>query len=145
MQHLKIYTKQDILKHTNIRRFETKLGERLQIISNPKDIEDSLQHTTARYIIIGVPEDIGVRANLGVGGADTAWVSFLNAFLNSQSNDFLQGEEILLLGHFDFSTVAELIEESAFSANQQSKSFVLSLFLLFQTWHCLVSTHFSQL
>ncbi len=119
MQHLKIYTKQDILKHTNIRRFETKLGERLQIISNPKDIEDSLQHTTARYIIIGVPEDIGVRANLGVGGADTAWASFLSAFLNSQSNDFLQGEEILLLGHFDFSTVAELIEESAQSFEEK--------------------------
>ncbi|MDI9366050.1 MAG: formimidoylglutamase [Flavobacterium sp.] len=119
MQHLKIYTKQEVLSYTNIRRFETKLGERLQIISNPKDLEESLQKTSARYVIIGVPEDIGVRANLGVGGADTAWQSFLDAFLNSQSNDFLSGEEILLLGHFDFSAVAELIEESAQSFDEK--------------------------
>jgi len=119
MQHLKIYTKQDVLSYTKIRRFETKLGERLQIISNPKDLEESLQKTSARYVIIGVPEDIGVRANLGVGGADTAWQSFLDAFLNIQSNDFLGGEEILLLGHFDFSAVAELIEESAQSFDEK--------------------------
>lgn len=119
MQHLKIYTKQDVLSHTKIRRFETKLGERLQIISNPKDLEESLQKTSARYVIIGVPEDIGVRANLGVGGADTAWQSFLDAFLNIQSNDFLSGEEIILLGHFDFSAVAELIEESAQSFDEK--------------------------
>jgi formiminoglutamase len=119
MQHLKIYTKQDVLSYTKIRRFETKLGERLQIISNPKDLEESLQKTAARYVIIGVPEDIGVRANLGVGGTDTAWQSFLDAFLNIQSNDFLGGEEIILLGHFDFSAVAELIEESAQSFDEK--------------------------
>jgi formiminoglutamase len=39
MQHLKIYNRQDVLSVTKIRRFETKLGERLQILSNPSDIE----------------------------------------------------------------------------------------------------------
>ncbi len=119
MQHLKMYTKQDILNITKVRRFETKLGERLLTLTNLKDIEDSLQKTSARYVIVGVPEDIGVRANLGVGGTDTVWASFLNAFLNSQSNDFLQGEEILLLGHFDFGEVSELIEESAQSFDEK--------------------------
>lgn len=119
MQHLKIYSKQDVLAHTKIRRFETKLGERLQIISNPKNIEESLQNTSARYVVFGVPEDIGVKANLGVGGTDTAWVPFLEAFLNIQSNDFLQGEEILLLGHFDFSEISEVIEQSAQSFDEK--------------------------
>ena len=119
MQHLKIYTKQDVLEYTNIRRFETKLGERLQVVSNPKNIEESLQNTAARYVIVGVPEDIGVKANLGVGGSDTAWKPFLQAFLNSQSNDFLSGEEILLLGHFDFSQIAAVIEQSAQSFDEK--------------------------
>ena len=78
MQHLKIYNKQDILNHTKIRRFETRLGERLQIITNPKNIEESLQNTKARYVVFGVPEDIGVKANLGVGGTDTAYYKSLD-------------------------------------------------------------------
>ncbi|MFL9483818.1 formimidoylglutamase [Chitinophagaceae bacterium LWZ2-11] len=113
MKHLKVYTKQDVLALTKIRQFETKVGERLQVVSNINDIESSLQKSNAKYVLVGVPEDIGVKANLGVGGADTAWIPFLQSFLNTQSNDFLQGEEILLLGHFDFSDVSNLIEGSA--------------------------------
>ncbi len=119
MQHLKVYSKKDVLNHTKIRRFETRLGERLQVITDAKSIEESLQASNARYVIIGVPEDIGVKANLGVGGTDTAWIPFLDSFLNIQSNDFLQGEEILLLGHFDFSEVAKVIEQSAQSFDEK--------------------------
>ena len=42
MHHLKIYSKQDILSLTKIRRFETKLGERLQVIQDTSDIARSL-------------------------------------------------------------------------------------------------------
>src|SRR4051794_32480686 len=93
MQHLKIYNKQDLLSLTRLRRFETKLGERLQVIANADNIEDSLRTSTASFVIIGIPEDIGVKANYGIGGADTAWMSFLQSFLNLQSNDFLDGKE----------------------------------------------------
>jgi len=119
MKHFKCYSKQDILNLTKIRRFETKLGERLQVANNPQNIEASLQQTSARYVLIGIPEDIGVKANLGTGGADTVWLPFLQSFLNTQSNDFLQGEEILLLGHFDFSAIANLIEQSAQSFDEK--------------------------
>lgn len=113
MQHLKIYNRQDVLSVTKIRRFETKLGERLQILSNPSDIETSLKQSSAKFVLIGVPEDIGVRANHGTGGTETAWLPFLQSFLNIQSNDFLDGNEILLLGHFDFSDIEHLIELNA--------------------------------
>ena len=113
MQSFRFYNKEDVLTLTKIRRFETKLGERVQLPNSREQFEQVLQKSNAKYVLFGVPEDIGVRANDGVGGADTAWFPFLTSFLNIQSNDFLQGEEILLLGHFDFTHLESLIEENA--------------------------------
>jgi formiminoglutamase len=113
MQHLKVYNKQDILSLTTIRKFETRLGERVSVVANPASLTQSLEQTTAEYILVGIPEDIGVKADGGVGGADTAWIPFLQNFLNIQSNDFLLGESILLLGHFDFYELPALIEANA--------------------------------
>ena len=98
VQHFKIYSKQDILSLTKIRRFETKLGELVQVLGTPQNLEQELEQSSSKFVIIGVPEGIGIKANLGIGGADTAWVPFLQSFLNIQSNDFLQGNNILLLG-----------------------------------------------
>lgn len=117
--HFKFYDKQDVLYLTRIRRFETKLGERIQVINDKHQLEQSLQQSTARYVIIGIPEDIGVKANYGTGGTDSAWIPFLSSFLNIQSNDFLGGEEMLLLGHFDFGDVKYLIEQNAHSNEER--------------------------
>ena len=113
MSHFKFYHKQDVLSQTRIRRFETKLGERLQILKDPAALEASLQASSAQYVLLGIPEDIGVKANMGIGGTDSAWLAFLQSFLNIQSNDFLEGSNILLLGHFDFSDMESLIEQHA--------------------------------
>ncbi len=118
MKHFKFYTKEDILSVTKIRRFETKLGERLQNITSEDDWQEALQHATAKYVIIGIPEDIGIKANYGLGGADTAWLPFLHSFLNIQSNDFLVGENIMLLGHFDFGDIKYLIETNAYGQEE---------------------------
>jgi len=88
MQHLKIYNKQDILSLTKIRRFETKLGERINVVQDAGDIAKSLAATTAKYVLFGIPEDLGAKGNYGVGGTDTIWIPFLQSFLNIQSNDF---------------------------------------------------------
>jgi formiminoglutamase len=113
MSHFKFYNKHDVLSLTRIRRFETKLGERLQVITDPSALEASLQHSSATFVLLGIPEDIGVKANMGIGGTDSAWLSFLQAFLNTQSNDFFEGSNIILLGHFDFSDIESLIEKNA--------------------------------
>ncbi|MFT3823162.1 MAG: formimidoylglutamase [Chitinophagaceae bacterium] len=119
MKHFKVYDKQDVLSYTRIRKFETKLGECIQIAADKKNIEESIKQSAAPFVLLGIPEDLGVRANYGVGGADTAWTSFLGAFLNIQSNDFLTGDEILLLGHFDFIDAQPLIEQNASSYDEQ--------------------------
>ncbi len=113
MQQLKVYSKQDILALTRIRKFETKLGEQVLVVADPGNVPTSIEQTPAEYVLLGIPEDIGARANEGEGGTDSAWIPFLRNFLNIQSNDFLTGSSILVLGYFDFSEMSRLIEANA--------------------------------
>jgi formiminoglutamase len=123
MQHLKIYNRQDLVSLTKIRRFETKAGELMLVADDPANIQQSLERTPAEYILIGIPEDIGIRADGGHGATDTAWVPFLQSFLNIQSNDFLEGGSILLLGHFDFSELRRLIEANAHDPQEKIEAY----------------------
>ncbi|MEO6488295.1 MAG: formimidoylglutamase [Ferruginibacter sp.] len=118
MKHFKFYSKSDILSITKVRRFETKLGERMQHLRSGDDWPEMLKNSTAKYVLLGIPEDIGVKANHGIGGADTSWLPFLHSFLNIQNNDFLSGENILLLGHFDFGDIKYLIENNAYNQEE---------------------------
>jgi formiminoglutamase len=113
MKHLKIYNKQDILSLTKIRRFETKVGERLHTLKADASLETSIEQSPARYVLVGIPEEIGVKANHGNGGTETAWIPFLQSFFNVQSNDFFSGDDILMLGHFDFGDLKWLIDNNA--------------------------------
>jgi formiminoglutamase len=123
MKHCKFYTKEDILSLTKVRRFETKVGERLQYLHQHGDWAAALAQSDARYVLLGIPEDIGVKANMGQGGADTAWLPFLAAFLNVQSNEFFNGENILLLGHFDFGDIKYLIENNAQGEHERVEAY----------------------
>lgn len=118
ISRLKRYEKKEILSRTHMRRYETKLGE-IILCDAAGDIEKAISETRANYILFGIPEDIGVKANHGKGGADSTWFPFLESFLNIQSNDFLQGENIFLAGHFDFSDAEKLINVNA--ANEDEK------------------------
>src|SRR6218665_2036770 len=118
MKHFKFYNKKDILSLTKVRRFETRIGERLQYLKEDSEWPEGLQDSSAKYVLLGIPEDIGVKANHGIGGADTNWLPFLNDFLNVQSNDLFTGENILLLGHFDFGDLKYLIENNAYGPDE---------------------------
>src|SRR4030095_13977172 len=98
---------------TKLRRFETKLGERIQVVHNAVELERSIAASNAKYVLFGIPEDLGAKGNFGIGGADTLWIPFLQSFLNIQSNDFLDGAELLLAGHFDFGDMQYLIDTTA--------------------------------
>src|SRR5690606_11412928 len=84
---------------------ETKLGQKVQFVESL----EALEKTEAEFVIFGIPEDIGVRANYGNDGAATAWQAFLKAFLNVQENDFNSGENIVLLGEIN---TAELMQKA---------------------------------
>lgn len=122
-QHLKIYNREQVLSFTKVRRFETRIGEVIQTLEDTNNLEVAIQQNNARFVIVGVPEDIGVKANYGSGGAQGAWNSFLSHFLNIQSNDFFEGSNMLLLGHLNFAGVGEVIESNAGSADERIEAF----------------------
>lgn len=119
MKHFRYYAKQDILNITRLRRYECKLGERLKTVDASSDILGQLAASSAKFVLFGIPEDIGVQANHGVGGADSAWMPFLRSFANIQSCDRFNGDEVVLLGHFDFSDVEELVNRNAKSYDEK--------------------------
>jgi formiminoglutamase len=123
MVHFKMYNKQDILSLTKLRKFETKLGERILAAQDHSTAEEAIKSSPATYVLVGIPEDIGIKANDCTGGADTAWIPFLQSFLNIQSNDFLSGEEVLLLGHFDFGDIQYLIETNAYGPEERLQAY----------------------
>jgi formiminoglutamase len=99
---LRILSQQDGNALVSRRTGEVKLGERI-LFADPGDWETSLRSTEARFVLLGIPEDIGVRANGGIGGAHTAWPAALASLLNIQATDKLDGAELVVLGAFDCS------------------------------------------
>jgi formiminoglutamase len=120
--HFKFYRKDDILSLTRIRRFETKLGEQVHVLTDDHGPE-AFTRIDARYVVVGIPEDIGVQANGGTVGASTGWISFLQYFLNIQSNDFLSGDDICVAGYFDFGDIQYLIERNAQNEEERIEAF----------------------
>lgn len=121
MDSFKIYSQSDIDGEVSIRDGEEKLGQHVQTYrlclparqageehSDAAISIENLKKSTAKFVLLGIPEDIGVRANFGVAGAKTAWKSTLKALLNTQSNSFLNGEEVLVLGHFEIDEPVDL-------------------------------------
>jgi len=91
---------------------EVRLGERVKVLdlSAGDDLELALSASPARYVLLGLPEDIGVRANYGRGGAYSAWNPVVATLLNVQSNRYFTGDQLLVLGHVDFT---ELMQKAA--------------------------------
>jgi formiminoglutamase len=111
--------KEDVLALTQLRKWETKLGELVQAIQPGLTVQKELEQSTAVYVVFGIPEVVGMRASTGMAGNSTAWPLFLKALFNMQSNDFLEGDEILVLGHFDFTEMEQLIEKTALDADEK--------------------------
>lgn len=109
--NFQLLEKNDVEAIVSKREGETKLGECIQLAT--VDLKETLANSKSMFVLFGVAEDIGPRANCGRGGANSAWQAFLPKFLNIQSTQKLSGEEILLLGHFDFS---ELMKETDLKA-----------------------------
>lgn len=104
---LTIYDLKKIHSLTNIRPGETKFGEKVRYINPEEDLEEQLQLSDAKYVLFGIPEDIGVVGNHGIPGTRNAWNALLKALLNIQHNAIVKGSRVLLLGHLDFSDMME--------------------------------------
>tara|TARA_Y100000782_G_scaffold115337_1_gene157061 strand:+ start:1109 stop:2140 length:1032 start_codon:yes stop_codon:yes gene_type:complete len=109
-EHLIVYDKALLEHYIGKRKGETKLGEKLQLADSSENWQQALMDSDARFVLLGLPEDIGIRGNLGKRGSVRAWEHFLKAFSNIQSNRFLSGESILLLGHINFTPLLEKVD-----------------------------------
>ena len=83
------------------RAYDTKIGEKVKLCPRDTSWSQWIQATSAEVIILGLCEDIGVRANYGREGTAGIWSVFLHAFCNMQSNVWLSGEETVILGAYE--------------------------------------------
>ncbi len=100
MKALKLYTEENCLPFISKRGGETKFGEAVQFVSKLED----LKKLPAKYVLLGIPEDIGVRANYGNEGTSKAWEHGLKSLLNIQKNEFTEPENVIILGEIDCET-----------------------------------------
>ena len=123
MKSLVLYSKKDIEHLTRKRTNETKIGEDIIVLNSLTNWEDELKKTDCKFVLLGIPEDVGVRANYGRGGAHTAWKPALDSFLSQQSNTFLNGKNICILGH----VYVDDVMETSNSLNIKNKNEMIEL------------------
>ena len=96
---LKLYSHKTLSGLISKRVGEIKIGERFHFINQftSKKLSQSKQQGV-KFVLLGISEDVGPRANNGKGGANLGFEAFIRTFINFQSNQFFNGNECLLLG-----------------------------------------------
>lgn len=96
------YTRSEIDRLIAHRKGEVKFGQRIRLLNEEQDLEEQFRETKAKYVLFGVPEDIGVMGNLGRKGTRYAWDAALKQLLNTQNHKGNKAKRVLLLGYLDF-------------------------------------------
>lgn len=99
MEDFKIYNSRSIEKVMNKRKGEVKFGEKVNFIES----FDQLKNSSCKYVLFGIPEDLGVRANAGKAGTANAWHVCLSSLVNIQANRYTNPENVILLGEVNCS------------------------------------------
>ncbi|MDQ8014656.1 MAG: formimidoylglutamase [Flavobacterium nitrogenifigens] len=115
MEKLIPFTINDLAKVTNHRSGELKFGEKMIVIPPGVDKVSFLKESEAKYALLGIPEDIGVRANYGRPGAASAWQCAIKSIANIQHNRFCKGSNIIVLGQINVSNEMREVENLDFN------------------------------
>ncbi len=107
MSLLKIYSEKDVSTFIKKRVGEIIFGEKVSFVESLED----LNNHPAKYVLLGIQEDIGVRANYGNPGTSKAWEAALGSLLNIQHNLLTNAENVILLGEIDCETQMKQAEE----------------------------------
>lgn len=111
MEKLILLEKLEVNNLLNTRDGEIKFGEQIKLLSNVSNIYDAIKSLDVDYVIFGLPEDVGVFANLGNTGTYNAWNATIKVLLNIQSNPFTVANRVLILGHLDFTEELEQLSK----------------------------------
>ena len=101
MENLIRLTEEKLREITNFRKGETKFGERVITIPEEISVNDFLRNSDVKFVLFGIPEDIGVKANFGRAGTASAYQNALKSLVNIQHNRFAKGYNLIVLGHID--------------------------------------------
>lgn len=89
---------------------ESKFGEHIKLLTSVSNIYEQLISLDVSYVLIGLPEDVGVFANYGKSGTSTTFNAVIKVLLNTQSNQFTHANKVLILGHLDFNEELEKLK-----------------------------------
>ncbi len=117
MGFLKIYSEKNVASFIKKRAGETKFGEKVAFVEKLED----LKNHPAKYVLLGIPEDIGVRANFGNPGTLKAWNAALGSLLNIQHNHLTDAENVILLGEIDCDTQMKQAESISKEENHYAE------------------------
>jgi formiminoglutamase len=111
----------DLAKVTNHRSGEVKFGEKMITIPKEENPIEFIKNSEARYVLLGIPEDVGIRANFGRPGADSAWKSAISSIANIQHNRFCKGSQIIILGTLNVANEMEQAKDLDFQKTADRK------------------------
>ncbi|TDE52590.1 formimidoylglutamase [Flavobacterium sp. GT3P67] len=115
MEKIIPFTIKDLAKITNHRSGEIKFGEKMITVPKETDPVEFLKTCEAKYVLFGIPEDIGIRANFGRPGAASAWDSAIKSIANIQHNRFCKGSQLIVLGQLNVSVEMKEVEHLDFN------------------------------
>jgi formiminoglutamase len=115
------FTISDLSKITNHRSGEVKFGEQMLTVPKDSDIKEFIKTCEPQFVLFGIPEDIGVRANFGRPGAASAWDCAIASIANIQHNRFCKGSQIVVLGALDVAEEMELVQNLDFNVTADRK------------------------
>ncbi|WP_412463778.1 formimidoylglutamase [Flavobacterium mekongense] len=121
MERIIPFTMTDLAKVTNHRSGEVKFGEKMLTIPKCENCMTFLKNCEAKYVLLGIPEDVGIRANFGRPGAASAWQSAISSIANIQHNRFCKGSQIVVLGKIDISKEMEEAKDLDFHKTADRK------------------------
>jgi formiminoglutamase len=121
MEKLIPFSITDLAKVTNHRSGEVKFGEKMVTLPKGENCIDFLKNSDAKYVLFGIPEDVGVRANYGRPGAASAWESAIKSIANIQHNRFCKGSQIIVLGKLDITQEMEQAKDLDFLKTEDRK------------------------
>jgi formiminoglutamase len=84
----------DVNAWLNIRAGEQRIGE----VCHSFEPSVPLADHPGNFALLGIPEDIGARANHGRSGAANAWNACMSKLMNMQHHDQNPGNKLLILG-----------------------------------------------
>ncbi|MCC5915866.1 MAG: arginase family protein [Cryomorphaceae bacterium] len=111
LERLQLFNENHRESLLNKRMGEFRFGEKVRLPNPELSLEENLAHSPCEVVIVGINEDLGVRANFGRPGTSNAWEQSIPHLFNVQDNDYLKAEKVLLLGQIRFSDLDHLSQQ----------------------------------